>query len=95
MFELKTYGRVMCHDNEKWCKIWTGMDLLFQNLQEFDEFWSFCKSKRYALLLGHLTTVYNVWAKKSYVWWYWRLMQNLKEDWLVLSKMTQGIFKFA
>ena len=41
-----------------------------------------------------LTKVYNVWAKKvqrSYVWWHWRLMQNLKENWLVLSKMTWGI----
>ena len=38
-----------------------------------------------------LTKVYNVWAKKvqgSYVYWHWRLMQNLKKNWLVLSKMT-------
>ena len=43
-----------------------------------------------------LTKVYNVWAKKvqrSYVWWHWRLMQNLKENWLVLSKMTWRIWK--
>ena len=43
-----------------------------------------------------LTKVYNVWAKKvqrSYVWWHWRLMQNLKENWLVLSKMTWGILQ--
>ena len=36
-----------------------------------------------------LTKVYNVWAKKvqrSYVWWHWRLMQNLKENWLAPSK---------
>ena len=38
-----------------------------------------------------LTKVYNVWPKKvqgSYVWWHWILMQNLKENWLLLSKMT-------
>ena len=38
-----------------------------------------------------LTKVYNVWAYKvqrNYVWW--RLMQNLKENWLVLPKMTWG-----
>ena len=38
-----------------------------------------------------LTKVYNVWAEKlqrSYIWWYWILMQNLKQNWLVLSKMT-------
>ena len=43
-----------------------------------------------------LTIVYNVWAKKvkrSYVWLDWRLMQNLKEIWLVLSKMTWRIFQ--
>ena len=30
----------MCHDNEKWCKIWWGLDLSIQNwYKEFDEFW--------------------------------------------------------
>ena len=41
-----------------------------------------------------LNKVYSVWAKKvgrSYVWWHWILMQNLKENWLVLSKTTWGI----
>ena len=42
-----------------------------------------------------LTKVYNIWAKKvqrSYVWWHWILMQNLKENRFVLSKMT-GIWE--
>ena len=30
-------------------------------------------------------------VQRSYVWWHWRLMQNLKEKWLVFSKMTWGI----
>ena len=41
-----------------------------------------------------LIKVYNVWVKKvqrSYVWWQWILMQSLKENWFVLSKMTWGI----
>ena len=41
--------------------------------------------------------MYSVYAKKvkmSYVWWHWRLMQNLKEKWFVLSKMTWGICQF-
>ena len=30
----------MCHDNEEWCKVWRGTDLLFQNWhEEFDKFW--------------------------------------------------------
>ena len=41
-----------------------------------------------------LTKVFNVWAlKRSYVWWHWILMQNLKENWLLLSKMTWGIWE--
>ena len=43
-----------------------------------------------------LTKVYNVWAKKvqkSFVWWHWRLMQNLKETWLVLPKITWWIWQ--
>ena len=41
-----------------------------------------------------LNKVYNVWAKKvyvSYIWWHWILIQHLKENWLVLSKMTWGV----
>ena len=37
-----------------------------------------------------LTKVYNVWAKKvqrSYVWLHSRLIQSLKENWLVLPKI--------
>ena len=43
---------------------------------------------------GLLLTKIYVWAKKvqrSYVWFYWILMQNLKENWRMLSKMTWGI----
>ena len=29
----------------------------------------------------------------SYVWWHWILIENLKEKWLVLSKMTWGIWQ--
>ena len=31
-------------------------------------------------------------AQRSYVWWHWRLKENLKEKWLVLSKMTWEIW---
>ena len=34
-------------------------------------------------------------VQRSYVWWHWRLMQNLKEKWLVLSKMTWGIWQIC
>ena len=41
-----------------------------------------------------VTKVYNVWAKtvqRSYLSWHWRVMQNLKKNWLVVWKMTWGI----
>ena len=47
------------------------------------------KSLHFNVLL--FTKVYNVWAKKiqrTYIWWHWMLIQNFKENWLVLSKMT-------
>ena len=43
-----------------------------------------------------LAKVYDVSVKKvrrSYVWWHWILMQNLKENGLSLSKMTWGIWE--
>ena len=40
MHELKIYRRVMCQDNEEWCKIWRKIDVSFPNWHgEFDEFW--------------------------------------------------------
>ena len=41
-----------------------------------------------------LTKVYNVSAEKvqkRFVWWHSRLIQNLKKNWFVVSKMTWGI----
>ena len=32
-------------------------------------------------------------VQRSYVWLHWRLTQNLKESWLVLSKMTWRIWQ--
>ena len=39
IYELKIYRGVMCHDNEQWFKIWTGIDLSIQNWhEEYNEF---------------------------------------------------------
>ena len=38
----------------------------------------------------------NVWPEKvqrSYLSWHWRVMQNLKKNWLVVWKMTWGIWQ--
>ena len=40
LFELKKFRGVIFHETEEGCKIWRGIDLLFQNwLKEFDKFW--------------------------------------------------------
>ena len=45
-----------------------------------------------------LTKVLNIWAKRlqrSYVWWHWILMQNLKENWLCFQKWHEEFGKFS
>ena len=99
MHELKTYRRVMCNDTEEWRKIWRGIDLLFQNgHKEFDELWlEHWKVSKISTLIGCFWPKYITFELKklerSYVWWHWKLMQNLKENWLVLSKMTWKIWQ--
>ena len=44
-----------------------------------------------------LCKVFNVSPKKvqrSYLSWHWRVMQNLKRNWLVVSKLTWGFDEF-
>ena len=83
----------------KKCKIGRGIDLSFQNWHEdFDEFWPehLKISKICTFDALPLTKLCNFWVKKvqrSYVWWHWTLIQNLKENWLLLSKMTWGIWE--
>ena len=99
MYELKVYRKVMRHDNEEWSKMWRGIDLSVQNWhEEFDEFWpEHSKISKICTLMGCFWPKYIMFelkkVQRSYVWWHWRLMQNLKENWLVLSKMTWRIWQ--
>ena len=99
MYELKTYLckmnlciKTMKNDakieEELTCQltsgIWSILIWLLENLKNLHFNWL------------PLTKIYNVWAKKvqgSYVWWHWILIQNLKENWLSLSKITWGIWE--
>ena len=99
IYEVKIYRGVMFHDNEEWCKNWKGIDLPVQKChEEFGEFWhEHSKILKIWTLMG-FTKAYNVSAKKgqrSNFQWYWIVMQNLKENWHALSKMTQRIFTKA
>ena len=90
MYELKIYRGIMSWQ-------WRMMQKLKRNwLCQFKNdmrnlTWALENLKNLHINGLLLTKVYNVWAKKvqrSYVWWHWRLMQSLKENWLVISKMT-------
>ena len=100
IYELKIYRWVMCHDNEEWCKNWSGIDFSVQNWhEEFEKFWpEHSKISKICTLMGCFWPTYIVFelkkVQRSYIWWRWRLMQNLKENWLVLSKMSWRIWQF-
>ena len=89
----------MFHDNEEWWKNWRGIDLLVQNWhEEFDELWpKHSKISKICILMGCFWQKYILFelkkVQRSYVWWHWILMQNLKENWLVLSKTTGRIWQ--
>ena len=90
-FDLKKCRGVIFHGTEKLRKIWRGIVLSFQNWhEEFDEFSpEYSKVSKICPLMGSFWT--SVWVKKilrSYVWWHWRLIQNLKGNWLMFSRMT-------
>ena len=93
MYECKINRGVMCHDNEEWSKIWRG-DLSVQNWhEEFDEFWPEHSKIIKICTLIHTSMFEVKKVQTSYVWWHWRLMQNLKENWLVFSRITWRIWQ--
>ena len=71
----------------------------FQNWhKEYGDFWleNSKVSKIYNLMGCFFTKVYNVWAKKvqrNYISWHLSVIQNLKKNWLVVWKMTWGIWQ--
>ena len=93
----KKYIRVISHGSEDWCKIWRKTYLFYKNdknLVKFDL--STCKSPNLHFHLLLLCKVFNVWPRKvqrSYLSWHWRVIRNSKKNWLVVGKMTWGIWE--
>ena len=59
---------------------------------KFLDFWVVCLHLDWSLSFE----VYNAWsgkAHRSYLSWHWRVMQNLKKNWLVVWKITWKIWK--
>ena len=91
----------MGHENEEWHKVWRRIDLSVQSLTQGTWLiltWAIKNLKNLHFNGLLLTKVYNDWTKKvqrSYHSWHWRIMQNLKKNWLVVWKMTWEICKFS
>ena len=68
LFSLKKYRGVIIHETEEGCKIWGGINLLFQNWQkEFDKFWpESSKVSKIFTLMGSLWSKYILFELKKY-----------------------------
>ena len=67
-----------------------------RNLANFSQ--SSRKSQNYDFDGILLSKVENAWSwnlQRSYVLSQWRMTQNLENDWLVVSKLTWGIWRFS
>ena len=97
-FQLKKYRGVMSHETEEWCKNLKKNRFFVSKMTRI--WWILIRALK---ILKHLhfdwsllCKVYNVWPKKvqrSYISWHWKVMQNLKKNWLVVWKITWGIWK--
>ena len=90
IYELKIYRRVMCHDNEEWCKIWRGIDLSVQNWhEEFDEFWpEHSKISKICTLMGCFWPKYIMFEPKKVQ----RSYFNGTEYWCKIWRKTDMCF---
>ena len=97
MYKLKTYRGVILYGIEEWKGIWKGIFLSVQNLhEEFNKFWSEpSKISKICTLVDCFSPKYIMFELKKYRGLmfnsteYWS--KKLKENWLVLSKLTWGI----
>ena len=91
---------IIWHDNKEWFKIWKRIDLSIQDgHEELEESWpeqseilKTCTFK--GCFWQKYVTVELKKVQENYIWLHWRLMQNLKEKWLVVSKITRRVWGF-
>ena len=90
-FELKKYrGVIMTLKGDAKFKgrLTCGLKNNIQNLVNFHA--SSWKSKNFHF--DQILKDLNENAQKNYVSWHWRVMQSLKKNWLLVPKMTWGIW---
>ena len=87
-FGLRKFRGIIFHDAQQWCKIWLNPDLVVSNMARGIR-WSFIRPPKVWKLVHwwvFLSKAYNVSARKYYVSWHWRMIQNLKKADLWLEK---------
>ena len=95
MFELKKYRGIIFHDTREWCKIWRNNDLWSGKWHEkFGKFsLEHMKVSKLGLLLGPLIQSRRCMSLQFTGELFVMTMKNDAkfENWLVSSKLTQGI----
>ena len=79
-FRLSTAHLIFCFKNDK------NLVNFYQSIRNSQDFYFDWFS---------LWKVYNVWPKKVQccLTWHWRMIKSLKENWIVVSKMTWRIWR--
>ena len=70
-------------------KLTCGLENDLRNLANFHQNTWKCQNWYFHGIV--LSQVENTWAKnlqRSYLWWYWRMMKNLKKNWLCRFKIN-------
>ena len=90
MYELKIYRGFMCHDNEEWCKIWTGIDWSVWNWHEkFNDFWlQHSKISIHFTLKGCFRPKYIMFELSKY-----RGVYDYTQDWCKVWRITDLCFQ--
>ena len=94
----KKYRGVIFHDTEQWSKIWINPYLVVSNMT-WGIGWTFIRALKvwkivhwWALFFKGIYIMFRLEKfQRNYVSWHWRVMQNLKQNWLVAWKITPGI----
>ena len=91
IYELKIYRGFMCHDNEKWCKIWTGIDWSLQNWhEEFNNFWlQHSNISTICTLMNCFWPKYIILEFRKYT----GVMFNGSQDWYKIWRKTDLCFQ--
>ena len=97
-FDLKKSSGVIFHDTREWCTFEGKLTLAFKNdmrnLRNFHE--NTWKSQNWdfdGIILSKVENARALDLLGSYASWEWRMVQKLKRNWLLSSKLTWAIWQ--